>query len=192
MVATHGLLTNPNLNPAQKVVGYCALLATGAAPGRPATDRNAEFTEVTRGLIAKAAGVSPAQASAHVESFVNAGALRKRIRREHLKPEDTRRPKPGEKPKRQPPVINHLLLAPSEGANWMRTWADPRQMGPLPRPERLERSKKRTAEHRAKLIAGQCPHCRSTDVNDLDLYCRHCGKSTSIVDLPDATKGGRP
>ncbi len=37
-------MTNPALPPAQKVVGYCALLATGAAPGRPATERTSDFT----------------------------------------------------------------------------------------------------------------------------------------------------
>jgi hypothetical protein len=190
--STQDLLANPRLRPVQKIVAYNALTAAGAAPGRAAADRGSEFTEVRRDLIALRSCVSVDQVSAHLDAVVAAGLLRKDVRREILRPEDAPRPRPGAPARPRPPVLTHMLLAPPDGAAWVGTWADPRQIGPLPEVGRLRKDKTRQGQQRAaiKAILASCGHCGCTDVDALELVCRRCGAKTVVADLPDA--GGVP
>jgi hypothetical protein len=192
--ATQEFIANPNLKPIEKVVALNALYLAGAGPGRPASERVSEYTRVSRYRVAKRACVSPTQAGTYIRALHKAGLLRKRIIREYIDPAEM--DEPDEDGNMLPGIRNRMLLAPTEGADWMRTWANPRQIGALGRSERLDKDKDHQSEKRAKIAAimkaiDECPLCHSTDIDRMTLVCGHCHASIETKDLPDAPRGGK-
>jgi len=169
--ATQDLLTNPHLKPAQKIVSYNALGVTGAAPGRPATERAAEYTETTRGLIAYRSGMSTGQVGPHIQAAADAGLIRKQTYRTF--DEDAN----GRSIPRQ-----HARLAPPDGQGWVETWANPRQIQAIEPPKRFVYDQNRKAEERArvKAILAECPNCHSPNV---ELRCKNCGVITHVDEI---------
>jgi len=177
--ATQAFLSNPALTPPQKIVAYNALTLTGAAPGRPATDRATEFSETNRGLVAYRSGLSKDQTGTHVKAIAEAGLIRRQVyttREEDAQGRTILR-------KRQ-------RIAPPDGQDWIETWARPGRIGAIAPSARMETAKENASKQREevkklKLILAECPECHSTDV---DLRCHRCGVITPIADIDEATE----
>jgi hypothetical protein len=115
--ATRALMGNPNLTPAQKVVGYNTLTATGAAPGRPSVSRPNEHMPVTIGSIARSSGLSKNQAGTQIQTLELNGLLRKHRTYERLEDE-------GGQQTGKPRVRTRISLAPPDGERWTQTWGN--------------------------------------------------------------------
>lgn len=175
--ATQALLAHPALTPTQKVVSYNALGLTGAAPGRPATERTTEFSETNRGLLAYRSGLSKDQAGTQLKAIAEAGLIRRQVYTVYV--EDDK----GRKLPRK-----HQRLAPPNGQAWAETWANPRQIKGIAPSSRMVAAKENAAKQRdefnkLKTILAQCPACGSTDV---ELRCHFCGVITQVADIPEA------
>jgi len=169
--ATQDFLANPNIKPVQKIVSYNALSIAGAAPGRPATERAAEYTDTTRGLVAYRSGMSAGQVGPHIQAAAVAGLIRKQTYRT-FEIDANGKPIPRQ----------HARLAPPDGQGWVETWANPRQIKAIAPPQRLldDRMRKTDARARVKAILAECPNCHSPNV---ELRCKRCGVITHVDEI---------
>jgi ribosomal protein L32 len=178
---TRELMSNPHMSPPQKVVGYNALIATGAAPGRTAVARPKEHMPVTIGTIARRSGLTTNQAGTQIQTLVVNGLLRKQRTYERLDGETDE--KTG-----KPKVRAHISLAPPDGEDWTQTWGNPARIEHLTPAESLIKDRQRKSEERKrvkaiKAVLAECPSCGCADLDQLRLVCKSCGTSTPAAEL---------
>jgi hypothetical protein len=174
---------NPNLTPAQKVVGYNTLTATGAAPGRPSVSRPNEHMPVTIGSIARSSGLSKNQAGTQIQTLELNGLLRKHRTYERLEDE-------GGQQTGKPRVRTRISLAPPDGERWTQTWGNPARIQQLVPAAPLIKDRQRQSEERKrvkaiKAVLAECPHCGCADLDQLRLVCKSCGSTTQATELKE-------
>ena len=176
--AERAYMRRSDIAPTDKVIALDTAWELGFAPDSPNPQRPEEWQTVYRARVAGHLGVSEARVGATWQAMTAATWVRSRTLWE--KDATTGEPR------------RRVQLAPPEGLDWQRTWADPVALPPLPKPERLAKDAATHAERRseqnavvaaARVILAQCPECGSQDV---DLRCHECGTITPLAALPDA------
>jgi len=169
---TRAWLTNRDVEPADKVLGYNYLLASGAAPGVPNADRTSEYKRATQKTIATWSGMSESQANRRTGGLLETGLFQRRQTKLYVE-EDP------EHPTAPPHWETITRLAPPDGKAWSETWADPRRIT-IARAPALESDKGRAADKRAKI---RCPACGCDDPECLERRCRNCGAITPLAEV---------
>lgn len=180
---TRAWLTNRDVEPSDKVLGYNYLLASGASPGVPNADRTSEYKRATQKTIATWSGMSESQANRRTGGLLATGLFQRKQTKLWVE-EDP------EHPKAPPHWETITRLAPPDGKAWSDTWADPRRIT-ITRAPALDSDKGRAADKRAKI---RCPACGCDDPECLERRCRNCGAITPLVevDTPEKDDQGTP
>ncbi len=169
---TRAWMTNRTVEPADKVLGYNYLLASGAAPGVPNADRTSEYKRATQKTIATWSGMSESQANRRTGGLLATGLFQRKQTKLYVEENP-------ERPTDPPHWETVTRIAPPDGKAWSDTWANPRQIT-IARAPAVEKDKRRQEEKRVRVA---CPHCGCDDPEHLELRCLQCGGITPLVEV---------